>query len=411
MKTRDLLTMTMCLAFALGCDDDGEGVDCRESPCVDGFFCDRVEPEKFRCRVRPDAGPVLHIDPRDKVVFPKTAPGMFDTRAVQMRQAGSQPVTVDRIYVFEAEQCDRVSAGVALHEPLPPAIADACDFVIDARPPELPLTLEGGDFRNLSIRFKPRAAAVQPTWLVFESDDANQPKFSLPLEVAPDVPMLHVDPILVAFTPRREEQAATITLSSFGDAPVTVDRVWMELETAPYVDPDTNEEVAEITVVWPETPVTMAKGESVTASVSYDPQDAMPDEATLFVSSDDPDRRAPTRIIVTSLSVDAQLLASPQPLMFQGPSQALLRLRNPDLPELALLEVRAEPAGVFMPRPGPEFDHLKSLESHDLLIEYVPSGAAMDRGTVYVLTNARNADENGEVAFELVGDPTPPSEE
>jgi hypothetical protein len=61
--------------------------------------------------------------------------------------------------------------------------------------------------------------------------------------------------------------------------------------------------------------------------------------------------------------------------------------------------------------PGAEFDQLRSLESHDLLIEYVPSGAAEDRGTVYVLTNARNADENGEVAFELVGDPTPPPEE
>lgn len=402
----------MCLAFALGCDDDGEGVDCRGGSCLDGFFCDRVEPDKYRCREMPPSGPNLRVDPQDKVEFPKTAVGAFDTRAVQIRQFGDLPVTVTRIYLFEAEGCDRVSAGVALHEPLPPAIAAACDFVIDARPPDLPLTLAGGDFRNLSIRFEPRGGAVQTTWLVIESDDVRNPTYNLPLEVAPDVPRLAIDENVFVFTQHRGPQSAELTVSSRGAAPLVVDRMWMELGTDPYLDPATGEEVPELTTTWAETlPATLMPGESITVSIDYDPKDLTPDEATFFVAGNDPERRAPTRVLITSLPVEAQLTASPTPLMFRGPSQEMLRLRNPDMPALALIEVRAEPADVFVPRPGAEFDQLRSLESHDLLVEYVPSGAAMDRGMLYVLTNARNADEDGEVAFELVGDPVPPPEE
>lgn len=407
---RGVLVLSFVLLFA--CDDGGDGVDCREQPCPanSGLFCDRVGDDTFRCVRRPDAGPTgpfLNVDPGEGVEFPRTQPGAFEVRAVQLRQRGDLPVTVTGIYLFEAEVCDRIPAEIAQNATLPEEIADACDFVIDWRP-DLPVTLASGDFRDLAIRYKPRGGDLQTTWLVVESDDIRLPTQNVPLNVQGDRPRFDADDERIVFSAHRGEQTAELTISNLGTAPMQLERAWLDLETDPYVDPMSEEPVDEITVDWgvPELPTEIPVGGTLVVTVRYIPLDVQPDTAVLNLVTNDPDRRgAPARVIVSSAPASATLLFEPNPLVWAAAGQQAAVLKNADNPPLEVLDLWAEPEGVFIPRATSTAFELRELQTHELFIDYVPSGMGGDRGVLHVLTNARNAGDDGEVTLELRGPP------
>ncbi len=398
------ILISAMMVLASGCDDGGEGTDCRGGTCSDGFFCDRVAEDKFRCVPQPadqPSGPFLNVEPGEGIVFPKTQPGAFETRIVQLRQLGDLPVTVERIFLFEIEGCDRVTEGIAVNATLPPAMADGCDFVIDWRP-ELPLVLEQGDFRDLPIRFKPRGGPLQTTWLVVESDDVRLPTRNVPLGVMGDRPRLDIDDDRVVFTPYRGEQSVELRISNKGEAPLLLDRMWMELTTEPYLDPETGEPAPEIVTEWAEAlPAQIAPGDGMTVSIRYTPRDTEPDEAALFVATDDPDRQAPARVLISSARASATLTATPNPVLFEGGGRRAVVLENPDMPPLEVLDIRAEPEGAFVPQLVSAAFELRSLQTHELFIEYAPGSLEMDAGRLIILTNAENANEDGEVVVEL----------
>ncbi len=369
-----------------GCAEEGEGTDCRESPCNTGFRCVERSADTFRCQ-EIDAAvppPALLVEPSE-MLFERGEVDQEQSLNLDIRQHGTRPTSVLTLAIEGAEHCTVLT---------PVAEREDCDFVLGAAPP-LPLLLQNGDFRVVPVTHRTRADVEQPTArIVITSNDGHPRSHQVQLGVRPPAPRIGSSDIDVVFVPRGGEQTRRLEVRSIGEVPLRVERHAIQVDSMPMLE-------GEFTVELDTPPPwDMAPGESQGYTLTYSPMDDSPDEARVLFWSNDP-VVGRLEILVSSRPSDADLELEPATLIWATPGEQRLKFRNVGRQILDVVDVTLE-------QPGMDFSigeqhtsfELRSEQTQEIFVTYAPMGAGSE-GVLVVRTNAANAGENSEIRVPL----------
>lgn len=239
-------------------------------------------------------------------------------KRIEISQGGETNLVIDRIYIRGYEECDRPALGLPAIGALPGELEEKCEYLVDERSFELPLTLIEAEFVELKVRYRARHDRVPaPTVLVIESNALDKETVEIPLSVLSPQPRISA-PTVISFVGGAPNQKETLLVKNQGTGPLTVLDIALRIKTPQPTDPETGDPLPEFTFqVFANLEWVLAEGEGQHIEVRYDPTDAIDDEAELIITSSDPEK--PKWVIrLTSAQVRSHLDVQPNPILFEN---------------------------------------------------------------------------------------------
>ena len=210
--------------------------------------------------------------------------GRKSVRSLRIRQVGSRSLSVFRVYLEGAEDCDHLlqEAGPL---GLPGELEDSCKWRIESGPkyatPEDPLILEDGAYQDYDLVYKNRTGEDPGVGrLVIESNTDGKRRVDVVMALTEGTAIPTVNPPEVVF----EAIGGTIgvSIANSGNAPLVVDDARLVQTSEIPVDPNTMEALEEFFIVeQPELPWRIMEQNSVFLQIQYQPRNEGTDEATL----------------------------------------------------------------------------------------------------------------------------------
>ncbi len=349
--------------------------------------------------------------------------GQSESKPLRVRHGGLTPLRIRDLYLEMQEtpganepwtrmdQCSRITQGLAPGQPFPPPADGECWFAID-QGPELPLVLEDDAFEDYSIVYSPPEVSEPKPWrVVIETNVIEKPVLYVTLGVVATAPRIDVNPRTVAFESPSQMASAPVQVFNRGTGLLVVSRFELLLQTPPYIDPATQQPVAEIKVEprgeWSE----IQANRSQEYLITYDPQDQEADHATLRIISNDPNTPS-FDVTITSEPVSSNLVVQPNPVQFPevgagSQGQKSISLTNSGLKDLDIIDMRIEQASEEYSLGDQQRSfQLRGGASREVTITYQPRSAEGSNAELVIQTqNADNVPSN-ELRVQLVSSGT-----
>ncbi len=376
MKHSLPFAVALAVVAAVGCDD---GIQRTSSSDI------YTEPP-----IQPDPAGIWSTS----IFFDRVAQGRTDRKSLRIGHSGQDPLEVTRIYMREAEGCDREAAGIQPGEPLPGELDQTCIWAIDERPP-LPLTLANNAFVDIQLAYKSDGTPnPRPGILVIESNALEKETVQVELNVVAASPRITASPTTISF-PGGVNGRDFLTVRNSGTGPLTVDDYRLRRLNDPPVDPQTMEPLTEF-VIDPdqELPWVLEEMQAVQVVISYEPQDEGADNAELVLFSNDP-QSPQLEVFLTSNPVTSTLVVQPNPVIFGAPMGPNPIVRQMSFTNTGLKTLFVNDLSIEQDVDAFSFDGQASFQivpgqSRQLTVSFRPQSADGSDATLVVTTDADN---------------------
>ena len=296
----------------------------------------------------------IAMEPRELLFEPGSIGTREATDTIEIRNTGEASLELADIYIEVDSEVD----GEAGRERL-----DACDIEIQMLPPEtiltpdvmptctlilrerpaLPVTLEPGQLKQLSITYRPLDGVTTPLnpELVVESNASNGRRITSSLTVGGGLPDISSNIRAIQFASSGMNRENYL-LRNLGSSPLVLnglDVILNDPDNYPAPEGGTIEFSVDSTEEF--VGASIEPGGYLRLIVTYDPQDEGVDQAKMIISSNDPDEPR-FEVLLTSEAVPANLAIMPSPLVFNHENMMI------DTQPITFLNTGLRPISAFL---------------------------------------------------------------
>lgn len=263
----------------------------------------------------------IAMEPRDVLLIPMSTGTRETSEVIELRNTGEAPLELIDIYLEvdgadgreRLDACDFETQMIAPDTILTPEVLPTCNVILRERP-AMPQSLLPGQLKQLTVTYRPLDGLEIPLniELVVESNATNGRRQASTIIISSGAPDISGNDSAIQF-PSTGRSSENYLLRNFGTSPLVLSAVDVVVNPE-YPAPASG---IEFTVDATEE----LRGASIEPNgylrliITYDPQDEGVDQATLRISSNDPDQPN-FEVLLTSEARPANLEIMPIPVTF-----------------------------------------------------------------------------------------------